>query len=374
MNILITAYGYPDRRHNAYPFVQQLVEQFAAQGHECCVVVPYSITKNKGFYPFREEYDHLTILRPNYISFSTFSIKGFRLSSYLRGKAMKRALKQLPFKPDVVYAHFWGSGLSIYQYAKQRNLPLFVASGESQIFERFVSSRFQSFYDYVNGVVCVSTKNMDESIANGMTTADRCIVLPNGINSDLFHQKDQTLCRRRLGLPEDSFIVAFCGQMSHRKGVKVLSDALDSIHEGQPVYSLFIGQPLGEHPTCHNVLHHGSVPHNEVATYLCASDVFVLPTLHEGCSNAIVEAMACGLPVISSDRPFNYDILSEDNSILIDPTDCHQVADAIVKLRDDNVLRQQLSKGALDMAQKLSIAERAARIIEFMEKKSSKKE
>lgn len=372
MKILITTFNYPNRRRSAYPFVQQLVEQLAAQGHECCVVVPYSITKNKGFYPFKEERNNLTVLRPNFISLSAFSIMGFRLSTFLRRRAMKRAIKRLPFKPDVVYSHFWGSGLDIYPYAKKHCLPLFVASGESQISKRFVSSRFRSYYDYVKGVVCVSTKNMEESVTNGMTTREKCVVLPNGINPELFHPMERQVCRQKLNIPNGAFVVAFCGTLKHQKGVKVLSDALDSIREGEPICSLFIGRPSGEQPSCRNILHQGSVPHNEVATYLCAADIFVLPTLHEGCCNAIVEAMACGLPVVSSDLPFNYDILSDDNSILIDPTDSHQVADAIVRLRDDNELRQRLSQGALATAQRLTIAERAANIIQFIKERCVK--
>ena len=81
--------------------------------------------------------------------------------------------------------------------------------------------------------------------------------------------------------------------------------------------------------------------------------------------------MACGLPIVTSDRDFNHDILSHDNAILIDPTDSRQVADAIVRLRDDKVLRRHLSIGTLDIAKRLTLAERAANIVEFMKKRST---
>ena len=89
------------------------------------------------------------------------------------------------------------------------------------------------------------------------------------------------------------------------------------------------------------------MPHEEVPLYLNAADVFVLPTLHEGCCNAVVEAMACGLPVISSDLPFNWDVLNKGNSIMVNPNSINEIRDAIVEMRDNNVKRMQLSQGAL---------------------------
>ena len=372
MKILIVSLGYPDRKRSIYTFVRQLVLQFVAQGHECCVVSPYNIVRNKGLYPFRTEENGVTVLHPNYLAFSNFSLFGFRPTIAFRKRALKHALRQLPFRPDAVYAHFWKTGKEVSFYARQEGLPLFVASGESIIPQEEFSSKDQAFFDYVRGVICVSQKNKEESISLGLTTGENCIVLPNGINPAIFHQKDRSACRRELGFPDDAFIVAFCGQLSHRKGVKVLSDAIDSINKGKAVHSLFIGTPMGELPTCRNILHVGAVMHEKIATYLNVADIFVLPTLNEGCCNAIVEAMACGLPIVSSDRPFNNDILSADNAILIEPTDSHQVADAIVRLRDDKKLRLRLSKGALAMAQNLTLAQRAIKIIEFIKEKSNR--
>lgn len=369
MKILIVSFGYPDRKRSTYPFVRQLALQFSSLGHDCCVLAPYNIIGNKGTHPFHTDDNGVTLLRPNYIAISNLNLFGLRPTIMLRKRALKRALRHLPFRPDVVYAHFWKSGKEIYFYAKSEGLPLFVASGESSIDAKAFNSKDQSFLDYVSGVICVSEKNKEESVSLGLTTGENCVVLPNGINPELFHPLDRLACRQELGLPEDAFIVAFCGQLSHRKGVKVLSDAIESASQGKPVHVLFIGRPTGEQPNCRNILHCGPVAHGKVATYLNAADIFVLPTLHEGCCNAIVEAMACGLPIVSSDRSFNHDILSADNAILIDPTDSLQVANAIVKLRDDMDLRQRLSKGALAMAQKLTLQQRATKIVEFMEER-----
>lgn len=75
--------------------------------------------------------------------------------------------------------------------------------------------------------------------------------------------------------------------------------------------------------------------------------MFVLTALDDGCRNANVEAMACGLPVISSDLPFNWAVLNDENAILIDSLNIQQMADAIIELRDNPKRRLQISNAAL---------------------------
>ena len=77
--------------------------------------------------------------------------------------------------------------------------------------------------------------------------------------------------------------------------------------------------------------------------------------------------MSCGLPIISSNLPFNWDVLDDSNSIMVDPNNVGAIADAIVKLRDDNSLRENLAASSLKKAQALTIDQRAKRIIEFIE-------
>ena len=139
----------------------------------------------------------------------------------------------------------------------------------------------------------------------------------------------------------------------------------EAAHNVSLVYSMFMGKGHLS-PGCDNILYCGSVPNDELHIYLNAADVFVLPTKGEGCCNAIVEALACGLPVISSDLPFNDDILNESNSIRVDVNSVYQIENAIKKLRDDSELYNTLKKGAVLSAEKLSINVRAENILRFM--------
>ena len=367
MRIVFFAPAFPGKHDTShYAFVKQLVDAIADKGNECHVVAPYNVFHYKKIVRGIEKYfignSEVIVHRPYYLSFS--SVKGSKwLAHITRKNALRKAEKQLPAGMDVVYCHFWNSGYDGYQYAKTKGIPLFVATGESDIKSFFSPpADMEDFKDYVNGVICVSSKNRDESIKLGLTNKEKCGVFPNAVNSDLFHKQDKVLCRKQLGLPLDSYIVAFVGWFKERKGPLRVAEAIDRVGN---VNSLFIGK--GEQvPQCNGILFKGALPHEKVPFYLGAADCFVLPTLHEGCCNAVVEAMACGLPIISSNLSFNWDVLDDTNSIMVDPNSVCEIADAIRILRDDLQLRNRLSEGALRKAAELTIDQRAEKILEFM--------
>jgi glycosyltransferase involved in cell wall biosynthesis len=371
MKILFFVSDYPFKDNNNFVFVKQLVDQMAELGNKCFVISPFSVIRNKGFTKSlrlerKGNEGTVVVLRPNYLSIPFLKIGRFIPSEWLRMRAMKRSLDRLKEKPDVIYCHFWNQGLIGYEYAKKWGVPLFVATGESDIAKLTKMEKVTpEFVEYVSGVICVSSKCKDESINLGLTTSDKCIVIPNAIDANKFYLVNKLECRKKLNVPEDAFIVCFVGWFIERKGPIRVSKAIENTGNSN-IYSFFIGKGQQDVNSSH-VLFKGSVVHDRLIIYLNAADVFVLPTLNEGCCNAVIEAMACGLPVISSNLPFNKDVLNETNSILIDPNDTNQIAEAILKLYQDKILRQRLSAGAILSAQNLTIDQRAKKIISFIE-------
>ena len=371
---------YPLKGYPVNTFLEQLVNQFADLGVECDVIVPYC--------PFMDKLRKKNYMpKPHCIHYTkagqavnVYSTKFFYLFGrnrfgidfakiYLKAfcDAAKKQVAEINKDYDCFYAHFISpAALTAAELGRNYHKPVFFAYGESSI--RIVSDRFALSWvreqlASVSGVVAVSTKNKQELVNNDLIPEEKIGVFPNAVDSSAFCVMDKTEVRGRLGIPRDDFVVAFVGHYIHRKGSRRLSAALDQL---PGVKSLFIG--AGEEaPDCEGILFSGRLPHSDIAAYLNAADVFVLPTLAEGCCNAIVEAMACGLPVISSDLPFNDDILNEGNSIRIDPNNVPQIVDAIRTLRDDSQLRKQKAAEALKMAEALSIKKRAENILAFMD-------
>lgn len=365
MNILIVTANYPTPYRVKYQFVKELVCAFARCGHSCYVISPYSLTKDRHWISYLSEEDGVMVCRPKFLSFSTMRIAGISPSYIFRKRALYKALRRMNFRPDVVYTHFWNAAEWAYEYARDNRLPLFVASGEAEIVKQFdMKLLTKEFADYISGVICVSQKNKEESVSLGLATAEKCEVFPNAVDGSLFRKMDRSLCRKELGFPQDAYIVAFVGAFCERKGSLRLSAAIGKIKD-ITVHSVFVGGG-SDVPTCDNILFKGELPHEMLPKYLNASDVFVLPTLHEGCCNAIVEALACGLPVISSDRPFNWDVLNDQNSIMLDPTSVDDLADAIRFLSDVN-RRNAYADNALASASGRMIDNRAEDILRFIQ-------
>lgn len=371
MNILIFSPGYPDSKRSSYPFVKQLVDEWGRQGHHCTVVACYSITNNRSFTKFKTEKYYksggiVTVYRPNVFTFSNIKLLGFSPTNYFRNRGIRRVLKLIKVKQDVVYCHFWESGSDGYLYTKNTNTPMIIATGESDI-KKLLGDTNLAFLSAVKGVVCVSTKNKEESIHLGLTNTEQCDIFPNAINPKIFRKLDKSECRKRLGIPSDIYIVAFVGAYKTNKGADRLSEAIKIISK-QTVYSFFIGSGSVT-PSAPNMLFEGRLLQHDIPIYLNAADIFVLPTLAEGCCNAIIEAMACGLPIISSNLPFNWDVLNDKNSIMIDPNNVNQIADAIQRLIDCPELRLKMSEEALKTAQNLTIDKRSKKIIQFINNK-----
>ena len=211
-------------------------------------------------------------------------------------------------------------------------------------------------------------------MANSEQLKDRCVqhyglpeerirVFPNGVNEQHFHPYDRRMARQKCGLPLDRPIVISVGQFVERKGPQRVLEAIKGLPE---VGAVFLGYGP-QAPSGPQVLFQGVVPHEEVALWLSAADVFVLPTMDEGCSNAILESLACGLPIVSSDRPFNHSIVDEQTAILVDPLDVSAIGHAIAALIGNPTRREAMGRAALERSRSFRLAARAELMLGFIE-------
>lgn len=379
--ICVITEEYPTETSPLYPFVDQLVCQMVDMGIDCTVLNPVSLTrkivyrdplKPKVWYKTTQAGNKFRIVCPRYFSFSTRNFGILNTSQWTLNSFMSACLGWFKTNHDydAVYGHFiFPSAITASKVSEVYKMPSFLAYGENTTYtiDYLGEARTRELLKNINGVISVSTENKEILLEHDLFPANKIEVFPNGINNRKFFPYDKTEMRKKYNLPLSDFIVAFVGGFIHIKGPDRLSKAIEIVGSDK-VKSLFLGTGNVK-PDCQGILIQGIQPHDAVPHLLSAADIFVLPTLAEGCCNAIIEAMACGLPVISSDRPFNDDILDEMCSLRVDPTNIDEIAEAINTLLNNKDLRQRLAYGALEKAKQLSIEKRAERIIKFMESK-----
>ncbi len=175
-------------------------------------------------------------------------------------------------------------------------------------------------------------------------SAEKSEVVGNGVDTTRFHPVDRAAARSRYGLPENAQVLISVGGLVERKGMHRVIDCLPALLTSHPaLHYLIVGggsaegdiraeldaqvARLGLAARVHFL---GALPPDELNGPLSAADVFVLATRNEGWANVFLEAMACGLPVVSTDVGGNAEVV------------CRPALGSIVPFGDAAALQQAL--------------------------------
>lgn len=206
-------------------------------------------------------------------------------------------------------------------------------------------------------LVTLSNDERDLSIRLGLAKKDRIVVIPNGVDVDLFRTERDKRGEHRLalGLENDDVYVVSVGRLTREKGHADLLKAFRRVVEKNTTPSIKLGV-VGDgelrdelENECADLTKKGVVVFHgfdsDVAKYLSAADLFALPSRYEGFGIAVVEAMAAGLPVVASDVGGVPDVVRDQvNGRLVPPGDVERFAEAIIELATDSERRDDMGK------------------------------
>ncbi len=212
-------------------------------------------------------------------------------------------------------------------------------------------------YPSADQVVAIS-KGVAADLASLMPlTRGRVTVIHNaGVEPDVREMARESLSSDEL--PDGPLIVA-CGRLKPLKGFAHLIDALAEVRKSVPAHLWIVGE--GEQRAalenkiarlglrgCVRLLGFQRNPYR----YMAAADLFVLSSHFEGFGNVIVEAMACGTPVVATDCPYGPREIIEDgeNGLLVKPASAASLARGMLRVLRDEELKHRLASKGLERA------------------------
>lgn len=354
-----------------------LADAFMKQGVSCAVVAPIPLhewlrgERAGRRVPTEGSSRGPVVHRPVYVSASNRRLwrwNTFDLTLWSYRRAVWGVVRRLKEAPHVVYGHFlYPSGATAVWMGDRLSCTAILSVGEGSLWTiRPVGLlRAKRELGGAAGAVVVSERLRrvvveELGLPEGSVTA-----IPNGIDTERFRPLDRQDMRRKHGLPRDAFLVIYVGNFIDSKGVRRVDESISGVRN---VMGVFVGSGPAP-PSSENVAFCGRLHHEVVPEILSSADCFALPSEVEGCSNATLEAMACGLPVIVSDGTFNDEIVTDEVALRVPAMDVWALRAAIEHLRDAPLKREAMGRAAREHALQFDIRHRARRVLDFIEER-----
>jgi len=174
-----------------------------------------------------------------------------------------------------------------------------------------------------------------------------------------FAPGEREAMRKRLGISPEQTVFVFSAKLVERKDPMTLLRAYEQMPDRDRAAILFLGdgvlrEPLETYARDHDLRHAhfaGFVNQSELPTYYGMSDVFVLPSTYEPRGAVINEAMACGLPVIVTDRCGSIGdiVLDGENAFIYPAGDANALSASMTRLVDDPALRERMARRSVEI-------------------------
>jgi glycosyltransferase involved in cell wall biosynthesis len=211
-----------------------------------------------------------------------------------------------------------------------------------------------------HGFAAISDEIAGELAAHGVSPS-KIHRIPNCVDTDRFTQVNaaqKATLRAKLGLPPGAFVAVYSGRLVSYKGLPLLLEVWRDTHGRHPeAHLVLVGTGSLDMHNCEAELRNYvnandlapwvtfTGPVSNVEEYLQAADMFVFPTENDVFPAALIEAMACGLPVISTPVGAIPSVIRhEQNGLLIEPGNWQQLSQAVDQLLSDRVLAERLGR------------------------------
>lgn len=261
--------------------------------------------------PEAEDWQGQPVAHPRYLMLP-------KIGMHLQPDAMARAaaawIERSGCRFDVIDAHyFYPDGVAAAQLARRFGKPLVITARGSDLnlIGRDERARRRMLDACAQAQACVGVSQaLVDVLRDWGVPQHKLHVVRNGVDLDRFAGQDAGAARARLALPADVPVVLSVGNLFELKGHALLIDAVALLTPDWPTLQLVIAgegpererllQLIRQHGLQARVRLLGAVPNADLPHWYGAADLFALPSSREGLPNVMLEALACGTPVVAT--------------------------------------------------------------------------
>ena len=275
----------------------------------------------------------------------TIPIKGLKNPSFMISSSLKAKFKK---NNDIVHAHNIPSAKAMKNASGKKILTIHgIFSQQVEKLHNKTTSKIAANFEtealeWANAITVVSKDAFVYYKKLGLNVYH----IPNSIDIDSFPTKSDRRHKKQ---------IIFAGRLSLEKGIDVLCELIEVLPSDINLIILGSGpkENLIKNIKKSNVNYLGYLPKNETISLIRGSDILIQPSLIEGVSSTILEAMACKVPIITTNVGGNKEIIEHNkNGILIEPNDSKKLLDEILNLFNNSKIKNQLANSAYNDVQK----------------------
>lgn len=388
MRILSISTLYPsDAQPNFGVFVERQMQAVARRGDAELVVVnpiglpPWPLSLHPRYralagLPTEELRGGVTVLRPR---FRLLPGLGGRLNAGAVARAVLPLARRLHVEQrfDLVDAQFfYPDGPAAARIARALGLPLSIKARGADIHfwghqsgtaKQVIAAGMQAA-----GMLAVADGMADDMAAIGLPR-ERITIHRTGLDRAMFRPRDRSGSRAKYGLPSEGPVLACVGALIPRKGQAYVIDAMPLIPEAQLVLAgtgpdeAMLRARAARLGVEARVRFVGPVPHGDLPVLLSAADVMVMPSSSEGLANAWIEALACGVPVVTTPIPGALELITKPAFGRFARRDGAEIASAVSAL----LARPPKQADVLRAVEAYSWEENAAQLVAYWQRLSA---
>lgn len=309
---------------------------------------------------------------------TNFEIHGINYNFITIHRNLLNVIKERTIREKIFLQYSYNIFNQLYDHVKNQNYNLIIAHGmydpPAGLIAKYFSEKLKipyvvncqgsdinykmrlspdlyiDVFENASKVIFVSKAILEKAKSFGYS-GNNATVSPNGVDLDNFKPLDKETIKLELGLKNE--VVGFVGNLLPVKRADKLPEIFSEINKQKEVDFLVVGDgPLRNdvEKRCRekklNVIFTGKIPHDDIPKYINAMDVMILPSRNEGFGAVIIEAQACGVPVVGSDNGGIPEAIGDGGIIVKDGYNFEiRFAEAILKILDsplnNDILRQR---------------------------------